>query len=188
MLAAVHSCRARSLSCLHCPTTGYYCSLWSLAGAVASSFCLGVCKSYPIFWVDPLPPSLGFWGCVGPCVVKYFSPPWYCSYPIVCGLPLCLHGVRIASRDRVISWACLIRIFQFCYLLLTSGALVVPRFVCSFAYGALPGVVVSGLGGTVSGAVLLRAVAACCYCLALGSYVAVVLALIALLQSALTIV
>ena len=61
-------------------------------------------------------------------------------------------------------------------------------FVLALAGGAFPGYVPVELGRAVSALVLLRAVAICDYCLALGSYVAVVLALEALLHSALSLV
>jgi hypothetical protein len=65
---------------------------------------------------------------------------------------------------------------------------VAPRFVLASAGGTLPGYVPLELGRTVPTLVLLRAVATCDCCLALGSYVAVVLALEALLHSALSLV
>ena len=63
-----------------------------------------------------------------------------------------------------------------------------PRFVPAPAGGALPGYVPVELGRTFPALVFLRAVATCDCCLALGSYVAVVLALEALLHSALSLV
>jgi hypothetical protein len=60
--------------------------------------------------------------------------------------------------------------------------------VLASAGGTLPGYVPVELRGTVPALVFLRAVATCDCCLALGSYVAVVLALEALLHSALSLV
>jgi hypothetical protein len=60
--------------------------------------------------------------------------------------------------------------------------------VLASAGGALPGDVPIELRRAVSTLVFLRAVATCDCCLALGSYVAVVLALEALLHSALSLV
>lgn len=52
---------------------------------------------------------------------------------------------------------------------------------CTLPYG-----VALGLPGALPRAVLLRAVATCCCCLTLGSYVAIFLALEALLQATLS--
>jgi hypothetical protein len=73
-------------------------------------------------------------------------------------------------------------------LLLPGRALVAPRFVLASAGGTLPGYVPVELGRTIPALVFLRAVATCDYCLALGFYVAVVLALEALLHLALPLV
>jgi hypothetical protein len=60
--------------------------------------------------------------------------------------------------------------------------------VPALAGGAFPGYVPVELGRTFPALVFLRAVATCDCCLALGSYIAVVLALEALLNSALSLV
>ena len=60
--------------------------------------------------------------------------------------------------------------------------------MCAAASCALPSRSPFSLRGAIPGAVLLRTVATCCYCLALGSYVAIFLALEALLQAALSLV
>jgi hypothetical protein len=73
-------------------------------------------------------------------------------------------------------------------LFLPGRALVAPCFVLASAGGTLPGYVPIELRRAVASLVFLRAVATCDYCLALGSYVAVVLALKALLHSALPLV
>ena len=74
------------------------------------------------------------------------------------------------------------------YLVLPSRALAAPRFVLAAAGGTFPSHGLSGPRWAVPGVVLLRTVATCCCCLALGSYVAVSLALEALLYSALSLV
>jgi hypothetical protein len=88
----------------------------------------------------------------------------------------------------VVVWLYVVCSSCFCPLFLPSRALVAPRFVPALAGSAFPGDVLVELGRTFPALVFLRAVAACDCCLTLGSYVAVVLALKALLHSALSLV
>jgi hypothetical protein len=87
----------------------------------------------------------------------------------------------------VIVWSHVVYSLRLCPLVFPGRALVAPRFVLASAGGAFPRYVSVELRLTAS-LVLLRAVATCDCCLALGSYVAVVLALKALLHSALSLV
>ena len=73
-------------------------------------------------------------------------------------------------------------------ILFPGGALAAPRFVLAAAGGTFPSHGLSSPRWAVAGVVLLRTVATCCCCLALGSYVAVSLALEALLHSALSLI
>ena len=59
------------------------------------------------------------------------------------------------------------------HFFLPCRALSAPRFVFSAAGGAFPRRLVVVLRGTLSGRMILRAVAACYCCPALGSYVAI---------------
>jgi hypothetical protein len=88
----------------------------------------------------------------------------------------------------VIVWSHFICRPRLCSLLFPGGAPVAPRFVLASAGSALPGYIPVELRWTVPTLVLLRTVATCDCCLALGSYVAVVLALEALLHSALSLI
>ena len=74
------------------------------------------------------------------------------------------------------------------HLVLPGRALAASCFVLATAGGTFPSYGLSSPRWTVPGVVLLRTVATCCCCLALGSYVAVSLALEALLHSALPLV
>ena len=88
----------------------------------------------------------------------------------------------------MVVWPHVVCSSRFRPLFLPSRALVAPRFVLASAGSTLPGYVPLKLRRTVPALVLLRAVATCNCCLALGSNVAVVLALEALLYSALSLV
>jgi hypothetical protein len=89
----------------------------------------------------------------------------------------CLRHVVVA-RSHLVRSPCL------GYLVLPGRALAAPRFVLAAAGGTFPSHGLSGPRWAISGVMLLRTVATCCCCLALGSYVAVSLALEALLHSA----
>jgi hypothetical protein len=99
-----------------------------------------------------------------------------------------LHSSSSRLRYVVVSWPCFICHLCFSCLVLPSRALATPRFVVAAAERTFPGCAPVRLGWAVPGDVLLRAVATCCWCLALGSYVAVFLALEALLHSALSLI
>jgi hypothetical protein len=88
----------------------------------------------------------------------------------------------VVARSHLVRGPCL------SYLVFPSRALAAPRFVLAAAGGTFPSYGLSGPQWAVSGVVLLRTVATCCCCLALGSYVAVSLALEALLYLALSLV
>jgi hypothetical protein len=68
--------------------------------------------------------------------------------------------------------------------ILSGRAVLVPSLVRAAAGCTLPSRSPFGLRRAIPKAVLLRTVATCCYCLALGSYVVISLALEALLQAA----
>jgi hypothetical protein len=88
----------------------------------------------------------------------------------------------VVARSHLVRGPCL------GYLVLPGWALTAPRFVLAAAGSTSPSHGLSGPRWAVSGVVLLRTVATCCCCLALGSYVAVSLALKALLHWALSLV
>jgi hypothetical protein len=96
-------------------------------------------------------------------------------------LPNCLRNVVVA-RPHLVRGPCL------GHLVLPGRALAAPFFVLTAAGGTFPGDILSGARRAVSGVVFLRTLATCCCCLALGSYVAISLALEALLHSALPLV
>ena len=73
-------------------------------------------------------------------------------------------------------------------LSLPDGAPIIPSFVRSFADSALSRGGLVNLGRAIFRVVCFCTVATCCVRFALGSYVAVFLALVALLQSALSVV
>jgi hypothetical protein len=96
-------------------------------------------------------------------------------------LPDCLCNVVVA-RAHPVRDPCL------GHLVLLGRALAAPCFVLAAAGGTLLGDGLSGPRRAVPGVVFLRTIATCCCCLALGSCVAVSLALEALLHSALPLV
>src|SRR6478735_4253719 len=73
-------------------------------------------------------------------------------------------------------------------LLLPDRALVIPGFVYTVAGRTFPWCVPIALGWAIPGRMLLRAVAACYCCLALGSYVAIFVILEALSHAALSVI
>ena len=99
-----------------------------------------------------------------------------------------LHVFSGCLRNVVIAWPHLVRSPCLGYLVLPGWALTAPCFVFAAAGGTFPSHDLSSPRWAVAGVVLLRTVATCCCCLALGSYVAVSLALEALLHSALSLI
>ena len=91
-------------------------------------------------------------------------------------------------RNVMVARSHLVRGPRLGHLVLPGRALAAPCFVLAAAGSTLPGYGLSGPRWAVPGVVFLRTVATCCCCLALGSYVAVSLALEALLHSALPLV
>jgi len=78
--------------------------------------------------------------------------------------------------------------FHLAQLDLPDGTSIIPRLVCSLAHSTFPYGGLVDLGGAIFRAVRFCTVATCCARFALGSYVAVFLTLVALLQSALSVV
>jgi hypothetical protein len=99
-----------------------------------------------------------------------------------------LRALSNCLRNVMVTRPQLVRSPRFGHLVLSGWALAAPCFVLASAGGAFPGYGLSGPRWAVPGVMLLRTVATCCCCLALGSYVAVSLPLEALLHSALSLI